>query len=183
MRSANLEKPPLRPVRSDTCVVVVVDVNIPGTRGTYSEYIIAAAVAYGTYHTQYIPWNYNGVHVLIDSSMRSLEASPFYQVPGYSRVLPAPPILVTGTSSTQYSPCIWAPGTREYLGTAPGIRVPTGSPWEPRGWQLIMPQFMPPPQYLVQSNFKFKEGQPILLPFCQQFGSSRVPGYLPAVSP
>lgn len=112
-----------------------------------------------------------------------VDVLPLYQVPGYSRVLPAPPILVTGTSSTQYSPCIWAPGTREYLGTAPGIRVPTGSPWEPRGWQLIMPQFMPPPQYLVQSNFKFKEGQPILLPFCQQFGSSRVPGYLPAVSP
>ena len=36
----------------------------------------------------------------------------FYELPGYSRVLPGLLIPVTGTSKTSYSSSIWAPGTR-----------------------------------------------------------------------
>ena len=40
--------------------------------------------------------------------VKPLEVSPFYQLPGYSRVLPGLLIPVTSTSNTSYSPSIWA---------------------------------------------------------------------------
>ena len=47
--------------------------------------------------------------------LHTLEVLLFYQPPlvlGYSRVLPGLLVPVTGTSSTSYSPSIWAPGSR-----------------------------------------------------------------------
>ena len=62
-----------------------------------------------------------------------LEVLPFCQWPGYSRVLPALLIPVTGTSNTSYSPSIWASGSR----------VPVSSLSKFRGWQLIIPKPCP----------------------------------------